>query len=73
MKEGEIMKVDISEKMNDHVGSSHWLYQATQKEIKENQISFEKKCLERKKLNNEINFLKGAKKVALDYTKNKVT
>lgn len=60
MKEGEIMKVDISEKMIDHVGRSHWLYQATQKESKENQIR-------------EINFLKGAKKVALDYTKNKVT
>ena len=36
---------------------------------------FEKKCLERKRkrLNDEINTLKGAKKVALERTTNKVT
>ena len=60
------MKADISNEMIDYVGRSHRLYQVAQKESKENQIIFEKKRLERKRLNDEIITLKGAKKVALD-------
>ena len=42
MKEGGIMKVDISKKMIDYVGRSHQLYQAAQKENKKTSF-FEKK------------------------------
>ena len=73
MKEGGIMKADISNEMIDYIGRSHRLYQVAQKESRENQTLFPKKRLERKRLNDEINTLKGAKKTALDCTANKVT
>ena len=48
MKEGRIIKADISNEMIDYVGRSHRLYQAAQKESKENQILPAKKRLEKK-------------------------
>ena len=65
--------VDISNGLNDYVGTSHQLYQAAQKESKENQALFENKQLERKRFTDEISTLKGAKKVVCDFTANKVT
>ena len=70
MKEGGIMKVDVSNEMIDYVGRSHQLYQAAQKETKENQALFEKKRMERKRFSDEINTLKGTEKVAVDFTAN---
>lgn len=66
MKEGGIMKFDISNEKIDYVGRSHRLYQATQKVSKENQTLSAKKPLERKRLNYEMNTFKEAKKVALN-------
>ena len=66
MKEGGIMKFDISNEKIDYVGRSHRLYQATQKVSKENQTLCAKKPLERKRVNYEINTLKGAKKGVLN-------
>ena len=48
MKDGEIMKVDIRNKMIDYVGRSHRLYQAAQKESKEHQIPYEKNAYKEK-------------------------
>ena len=42
------IKADISNEMIDYVGRSHRLYQAAQKESKENQILPAKKRLEKK-------------------------
>ena len=66
MKEGGIMKFDISIEKIDYVGRSHRLYQATQKVSKENQTLCTKKPLERKRVNYETNTLKGAKKGVLN-------
>ena len=71
IKEGWIMKY-ISNEMIDYVGRSHRLYQSVQEESKD-QTLFEKKCWEWKRLRDEINTLKGAKKVALDCTTKKRT
>ena len=65
VKKGGIMKVDISNEIIYYVGRSHQLYQTTQKVSQENQTPFEKKPLERKSVNDEINSLKGIKKLYL--------
>ena len=40
MKEGEIIKVDITNKMIDYIDRSHQLYQAAQKEMQRKPNTF---------------------------------
>ena len=73
VKKDGIKKVDISNEIIDYVGRSHQLYQTTQRMSQKKQTPFEKKPLERKSVNDEINSLKGTKKIVLDCVSNKVT
>lgn len=70
MKEGGIKKVDISNEMIILVGHIRSI-KKHRRSAKKTKTFFEKKHLERKRLNDEINTLKGAKKVTLDCTANK--
>ena len=73
MEEGGITKIDIWNEKINYIGRSHWLYQATQKESKENQTLFEKKRFEKEKVKWRNQHFERGQKVALDCTPNKVT
>ena len=54
VKEGRLMKTITFNEKVDYVGRFHQITQAAMKESQENQILYQKKRLERKRLNNEI-------------------